>query len=264
MLYRNQIRTIKNSTETSLETTSIVASALSFVLLDTDAFYVGYHKPFTTRYFNLATANTNACTITVTYWDGSAWTAVEDKVDQTIGFTTSGFIAWQNPGGWQAHELSPVSDVKLYWVRLKVSTTLSAGTSLQSVNNLFCDAVSLRAMYPELVYDTRYLPPGRTTFLEQFEAAKDLTVLRLKQKRAIDDESEVIDINEVNTAATHATAYLIRFATARSEEAKAEAQEAYNAFERELNLSTFSFDEDNSGTLTTTEEAVPTVFRARW
>lgn len=263
MIYRKQIRTIKNATETTLESSTVSANPLAFNLTTSDYFYLGWHRKFATRYFNLATANTNPSNVSVHYFTGSIWASVDDLVDQTLGFTQSGFISWLNESAWEKSYQPPVTDKEHFWIRISVSSNLSAGTSLQSVNNLYCDNSMLRALYPELVSDSRYLPPGRTNFLEQFQAAKDLTVLRLKQLKAIRDEADILDITEVSIAATHAAAYLILQPIARSDEDRERAKDCYEAFNKELNSSTHSFDYDETGTITENEEDVPVIFRPR-
>lgn len=257
MLYRKQTRTVLGGVETTRETASIAATTVAFELTTSDYFYVGFHRKFNTRYFNLSTVNTNTSTVSVQYWNGEAWADVEDLIDETVGFTLSGFISWQNQTNWQKYTISPVDDVELYWVRISVSANLSTGTALQSVQNLFCDATLLRALYPELVYDTRYLPPGRNDFLEQLEAGKNLVVLRLKQKRAIDDESEVLDVSEVAVAAAHATAFIILNPIAKSDEEKAKRDKAQEEFENELNEAINSFDTDDDGIIDEQEKNVP-------
>lgn len=264
MIYRNRIRTIKNSTETTLETTTVSASTVAFALTTSDYLYVGHDKPFTTRYFALGTVNSNSITVSIDYWNGTAWTAVEDKVDQTLGFTQSGFISWQNNSDWVKKAQTPISDVELYWVRVSVSGSLSAGTTLQAVLNLFSDDTLLRTYYPELLSDSRYLPPNRTTFLEQHEAAKNLVVLRLQQKRGIETESQILDINEVSIAAVHACAYIILNPIATNEETRQRADDAFKAFNNELDLVRTSFDTDDTGTINTIEEKVETTFMPRW
>lgn len=265
LIYRNQIRTIKNTTETTRETLSVNAATLGFNLTTSDAFYIGYHKPFCSRYFNLSTVNTNGSSLVVTFWNGSDWVAVEDQIDQTMGCTQSGFLAWQNPGTWRPLELSPVTDVKLYWLRIVPSANFSAGTALQSINNLFCDATMVRAYYPELISDTRYLPSGRTDFIEQFEAAKDLVVRRLKQLKAIEEESQILDVNEVAIAATHAAAYLILAPLAKGEtEKEAEVARIHRAMEDEITHTLQSFDLNDSGIIGPEEAYRPPTFKARW
>jgi len=131
---------------------------------------------------------------------------------------------------------------------------MDGATRLQSLPNLFSDDVLLRQYYPELISDADYLPPGRTDFIEQYEAAKDLTVLRLKQDQLIEDEGQVIDINEVAVAATYAAAFLI-LNPLRSDEVNAEkADNAQRNMTRELNRVRLDLDFDNDGIVSDFEE----------
>jgi hypothetical protein len=182
-VHRNVTRTILNSTETTFKTSTPSADSLAIALTTSDALYVGYKLPFGSRYFHFGVLNVASVTVSVKYWDGSAWSAVEDLVDQTLGFTRSGFIAWQNQTDWAKQALSPLTDVELYWLKITVSGTLTGTATLQTVANIFADDQLLRAYYPELVSDTRYLPDSRNDFLEQYVAAKDLVVLRFEAGR---------------------------------------------------------------------------------
>jgi hypothetical protein len=262
-ILRRITRSILNATEVTYKTDSTSADALSFVLTISDALYLGADKPFASRYFNFATVNTNSVSITIKYWDGSAYVAVEDPIDQTLGFTRSGFVSWQNPGGWTAKVQSGVPVQELYWIKIEVSGSLSAGTSLQSITNLFCDDVLLRSYYPEVVANSRYLPPGRSNFMDQLVAGKDLVALRLKQDGIIEDESEILDINEVAVAATHATAWIILSPIAVDEGDKERAKDAFDSFNRELNKVKLDLDFDNSGHIEDTEKNQGHIFIMR-
>lgn len=263
LINRNVTRTVKNSTETTKETSTPATSALSFALTTTDKFYVGFKEKFAARYFHLSVANTNACTLTVKYWDGSAFSAVQDLVDQTIGFTTSGFISWQNQTDWALKALTPITDVELYWIEITVSTNLSATTAMQAVLNLFCDDAMVRQYYPELITDTRWLPSSRTDYLEQYVAAKDLIVQRLKQKGAIKDESQILDLNEVAIPATHAAAFIIMFPVLSGEEERARAKDAEAEMNKALDMIRMDLDQDNSGIIEEDEEESGQTFRLR-
>ncbi len=263
LVNKNVTRTIYNSTEKTFQTMSASADTLSAVMTTSDKLYVGFREKFQCRYFLFGTLNTNAATLTVKYWNGTAYTAVTDLVDQTLGFTRNGFISWTNANDWALKAQTGIASPELYWVEISVDLTLSAGTAIQCIENLFCDALLLRSYYPELVSDTSYLPPGRSDFTEQFVAAKDLVVLRLKQDKIISDESQVLDPNEVCVAAVHATAWMIVNPIARDEGDKERAKEMFDNFNRELNQSKKSFDFDNSGTVDEDEKNVGTVFVAR-
>lgn len=244
LVLRNITRTIKGSTETTLQTKEANADALAFVLTTSDYFYVGSQNKFSTRYFYFGTLNTQAGTLVVEYWDGSAWTAVTDLVDQTQHFTRNGFVSWVNESDWQKKAQSPV-EPELYWIRFTVGANMSASTSLKAVLNLYCDDTLLKKYYPEIISDTRYLPDAGN-FLEQYEAAREKVVLRLKADGIIDDESQIIDVNEVAVAAAHAAAWII-LAPITNRETDPRATYAERDFYSELNRVKLSLDLDKSG-----------------
>lgn len=254
MINRRVTRSILNTTETTDKTNSPTSNTLSFVFLTTDAFYVGFQGPFAARYFKMGTVNTNSATLTVKYWNGSTWANVEDLVDQTYGFTQSGFIHWQNVGDWVASEQTPVTDKELFWIKITTSANLSAGTTLQAVLNLFCDDALVTAYYPEIISDTRYLPSGKTDFLEQYIAAKDLVVLRLKQRQLIGDESHIIDINAVSIAAIHAFAKVLLSPIATNDETKERLNQASRDFEDEVSRLSLGVDQNKDGLVSEAEE----------
>lgn len=263
LINRNITRTIKNSTETTLETNSNNSDTLAFNLSTSDEFYLGFKKPFTTRYFNLSVVNSVSNSVSVKYWNGTQYTAVNDLVDQTVGFTQSGFLSWQNATGWQESNQSPISDHKLFWIEVTVDTGLHADTVLQSVQNIFCDANLVRAYYPELITDASYLPTGRTDFIEQFQAASRLVVQRLKQDGIIEDESQIIDVNDVCIAAVHAFAWIVLNPISQTDESKSKLSDIWDTFNNELNKSHASFDYDDSGVIEDDEENIGTVFIKR-
>ena len=260
MIQRNVVRTIKNSTETTSKTNSPTQDTLAFNLTNTDAFYIGFQGPFAARYFEVPVVNATANNVSVKFWDGTQWTNVQDLVDQTQGFTKSGFISWLNTGEWVPKKVTPVDDVALYWVKLTVDVGLDLATELQACVNVFSDDDILNAYYPELQSDSRFKPVDvdgspLTTFLKQHLAAKDLVVLRLKQRKVITDESQIIDVNSVASAAVHAAAWLIVNPIATSDEMKALADRAKGLFDMEINELGKSADIDGDGVVTESEAA---------
>ena len=262
---RNVTRTIKNSSESTYETQSIASSALAFNLTTSDKFYIGFNEPFTTRYLYFSVPNDASHTVTIKYWDGTQYSAVSDLVDQTSGLTQSGFISWKNSTDWKKHAQSGITE-ELYWIEMTVGDSLDADCALQSVLNLFCDQTMLRAYYPELVSDASYLPPSRTDFTEQLLAAKDMVVQRLKKDKIIEDESEVIDINEVAISAVHATAYIILLplsTLAGDDTAKERTKAALDSMNYELNEVKLDLDIDNSGVIEDDEKEIGNVVYTR-
>lgn len=247
-------RTILNATETTTSTQSINSDALAFVFTTSDNFYVGFHHTFSSLYVDMGTANTNSATLTVEFWNGSAWTAVDDLLDATAGMTADGFISWINPGSWQKSSQTGIdTDIELYFLRIQTSDNFSAGTTISSILNLFSDDNLLRLYYPELVSDSRWLPPSRTDFLEQHYAAKNMVVNRLLQRQEIREEGQVQDINQVAVAAVHACAWIIMNPVARSEESAFIADRAFREFEKEIQAINVHADLDDDGIVSDAE-----------
>lgn len=264
-IHRNITRAILNSTEITGDVAIPGSDSAALVLTTSDSLYIGHFKRFASRHFQMGTANTNAATLSASYWDGDSWSAVEDLIDQTEGMTKSGFISWVNPSSnaWQTQKLSPVSSRELYWLRIQTSANFSAGTTLQSVLNLFCDNVLMRDYYPELVTDTRYLPSGRTDFTEQFNAAKNMVVDQLKANDLIRDESEILDINEVAIAAVHASAWIIYNPILRDTDGREFLDGIWNAYQKALKGRKIDLDYDNSGVIEPDELNTGNFFKAR-
>lgn len=248
---RNVIRTVKNAAETTELTNDWNANPLAFNLLTTDFFYIGWRGRFTTRHFNLATANATTSVVTVEFWNGTEWEAVDDLIDGTNGFKQSGFISWELEAGknWQKRNISPIdADKELYWVRLSVGTDLDAGTQLQSVLNLFTDDEFVRIYYPEFIANSAaWLPPGRTDFMDTHVGAKNLIITRLKQMKLIQDETEVIDVNQVAIAAAHAFAHVLLAPIAVSEDNQGLRDQAKEGLSFELSRTNIHVDSDEDG-----------------
>lgn len=262
MINRRVIRTVKNTTEITALVAQAGGAAVAWDLQTTDFVYVGYHGKFAARFFEVGAANTDSSVLSVDFWNGTAWEAVDDLVDQTsVGgktFAQSGFVSWQNKETWVQRSLTGIdSDVELYWVRLSVSVNLNAATTLRSILNLYCDDNLVRAYFPEIITDTNYLPDGKTTFLDQYIAAKNMVVLRLKQRKAIDDESQIVDVNDVAVAATYAAACIIMKPIATSDAAKAIAMAACQGFDDEIGKVTIPVDENKDGIISDDERGQP-------
>ena len=252
MINRRVLRVLKNSTEITGFLTTPNGANYDLALADTDALYLGYHGPFACRYFQVGVGHNVISALSVEYWNGSAWAAVDDLVDQTsVGGDTlsqSGFISWVNKSDWvKSTQTGLDADVSLYWVRIKVSVSLGNSFRLKSILNIYSDDTLLSAYFPELVSDANYLPSGKTNFLDQHVAAKDLVVLRLKQRKMIDDESQIIDPNDVAIASVYAAAKLILQPIATSEDSKTLLVMAAGGFDAEIGKVSFSVDQDGDG-----------------
>ncbi len=258
MINRRVTRTILNTTEITHLLTPPNGADYVIPLQTTDSLYIGYHGRFASRFIQVSIPNAVASLMTVEYWNGTSWEDVDDFLDQTASggktLAQSGFISWQNKADWAARNLTGIdADVSLFWIKVTVSANLTGTTAIKSVIDLYCDDNLLRAYFPEIITDTNYLPDGKTNFIEQYIAAKELVVLRLKQRKKIETDAQIIDPNDVAVAATYAAACLIMRPIATSDHAKAIAAVACNGFEDEIGKVTIPTDDNMDGIISDDE-----------
>jgi hypothetical protein len=94
-----------------------------------DAYYFGHAKRFDVVWLNIGTQGDGVWVISWEYWNGAAWSALADVVDNTNGFTALvGLrdVSFTRPGDWAAADVGGVSG--LYWIRARVSSFTSINT----------------------------------------------------------------------------------------------------------------------------------------
>ena len=105
-----------------------------------DYLYIGSDIPFLGLDIDIGSnVNTNAATLTVEYWNGSAWTTLS-KTDRTTAsgktLAQDGDIVWDSPAGWA---MKVVNSQNKYWVRLSVSASLSATVDVDNIEIVDAD-----------------------------------------------------------------------------------------------------------------------------
>lgn len=170
--------------------TDISLNALNFgessstvaVVAAEDKIYFGRVKPFSSIYVEMSTVNTNASTMTVKYYDGdsSSFLSVEDLVDETNGFTQSGFVQWKNPASdisgvtWAD---SLINSANKYWIEITFSADFSAGTALRGMNIVYSDDRDLNRVYDGV---SNYFRTGTTTGILYHEQARKEIIQSLR------------------------------------------------------------------------------------
>ena len=85
-----------------------------------DGFYFGLADPFDWVCLDIGTAGAGSWIITWKYWNGSTWTALSMKYDETAHFRISGrrWAHWNRPGDWAT---TTVLTHTLYFVKAEVT-----------------------------------------------------------------------------------------------------------------------------------------------
>ena len=214
-----------------------------FVSAD-DYLYIGSRQPFNSAFFKMGVANTNASTMSVSYWDGDNWVAMVDILDETVGLTADGNVTWYpdldtswhrehtNYNGETITGLSSVVIYNQYWVRIGFSADFSAGTTLRFVGNIFCDDDDIYSEFPDF-RQTQVLTSfeaGKTDWEEQRVKASTMLVQDLISKKIIDGSGQILNRADYAEACVMKTAEVI-FRTFGDDfvDQKMEARKEYNA-----------------------------------
>jgi len=91
-----------------------------------DAYYFGHAKRFDVAWLNIGTQGDGVWVISWEYWNGAAWSALADVVDNTNGFTALvGLrdVSFTRPVDWATADVGGVTG--LYWIRARVSSFTS-------------------------------------------------------------------------------------------------------------------------------------------
>ena len=137
--------------------------------------YIGFSKAVRSVYFHATTLSTGTRTTTVSYYDGSAWVAA-DSMDDTKGFTRSGFITWILP---EDMHKTTVNALELWWIRIDVSVDTSAMV-VQAISGLFSDDNELKKEFPKIM-DAGFLL-GQTSHVLIHEATRDDIMQRFRNR----------------------------------------------------------------------------------
>lgn len=184
-------------------------SAVVPLLAAAGALYFSRFKPFSALYAEVKVPNAITASLTVEYWNGSAWVSVEGLIDDTDSFSRSGFLQFDKPEDWES---TSVNSVDGYFIRMRPSVDLTSSLELQGLNIVFSDDQDLKGIYPSVV---NYLDTNETTFILRHENSRDRvveTIRKIGRKSAAGSgkyESyeawDLLHIEEVRLWATYLT-----------------------------------------------------------
>lgn len=277
MIKDNRIIYDDNGTKVdySLELNKIQELTLSKTLVALeDKIYIGSSFPFNSRFFNVSTVNTNASVVTVKVYDGSAWTAVADKLDGTslsgasmgksgiLQFTPSNSVSWPRvSNSADITELSDFTIYNMYWLELSFSANFSA-TVFNYIGHKFCDDEQLYSFYPELgrTEVKSGFETGKTTWIEQEVAASDVIISDLIKKGRIVGPSQILNWEKFTIPCIHQTASLVF--RAMGDDWKDQFAQAIKDYKEAIEMSVLDIDWDNDGRLDLGEQLrIQTVVR---
>lgn len=212
-------RVLYETADISLAVGDYRTLAAAVPLLSTEYIYIGQPLPFQNLFIEMGTANTNPATVSAWAWYANAWTPLVDVRDQTAGLTTTGRLEWtiEWRKGWdrelKATDVTGITaDIyDMYWMRLKWSANLSAGTTIKYIGQKFSTDEELYSFYPDLNNSQMKtsFATGKTTWDEQHYMAAEHILRDLKRKNVIVTSGQIVDYRGLLDASCHKVAEII-------------------------------------------------------
>lgn len=191
-----------------------------------DYLYIGQYFPFNNLYFNLDTANSNASSVEVSYWNGSSWVAAVDILDETNdggkSMAQSGVIQWEidrDETSWNkvndptdeeaALGFNDLKIYDLYWVRIGFSADLSSGSDIKQIAYKFCSDNDVKALSPDINDYLTSWASGKTDWVEQIIEASKQVVQDLKSRGIIRHSGQILRFDEINVPCAYKSLSII-------------------------------------------------------
>lgn len=248
----NHLDIFKNTTNISNEL-KVYGKELSMSLLNTDVLYVGFKKPLNQLYIELKTPNTNASTVTVQQWNGSAWENI-GIVDETNGLKNSGFLFLDEDANNVNQNL--VNGITQKWYKITVNVSTSAMV-MNGINLVFNNLDDLRMEEPAI---DRFFPREIQSHIFSMVASRDYIIRRINNSQPMNyysapidalkgnsyidvrllNQFDIFDVNELRDCSTYYCLYKIFFnrQDGTDDVYKEKAQEYLDLFESTFKLFT--------------------------
>ncbi len=263
MLY-NYIRTFYGDngvlTDYSIDNQDELATVpLAFVAAE-DYVYIGQHFPVNNFFVQMDTINTNASVLSIEYWCGTinGWKAAVDILDGTTSggktFARSGVVQfspapayiWQRVGD-STNEVMPTgltasSVYNVYWLRIKASANISAGTDAKRICYAFTRSQQLDNLDVTIDQFLTSFNASKTNWDDEIVTASIHVVADLKRRGVIIHNGEIIRFEDISMACDYKTLSIIYKNLGPAYKEKLERVD--KEYEKAVNLKRFTLDKD--------------------
>lgn len=135
---------INETTDISNDMSSFSRDEVDFLLTAAQTLHVGFRKAFALAYFELSTPNTTPAILNA-FYDIEGGTKTLDIIDETKGFTRSGFIKFTRPTDMVS---TSEQGIEKNYIHIKTDADMSVGTKIKGVGIVFCnnqDLIDIRS-----------------------------------------------------------------------------------------------------------------------
>lgn len=160
-------------TDHSLKLKDFNTASISLEVAATDYLYVGFYKPFKSFYAELDVENSVTNEFVFEYYNGSSWVVLATAVDESEGFTKSGFVYFEKPTDWASTSVNSETN---FYIRLQPDNTHSVGTKLKGLGILFSNDLDLEGIKSNIVTKLN----NGSSWVEKHEAARKMIVQKFR------------------------------------------------------------------------------------
>lgn len=187
----------------------------TIVLSTASAIYISSFFKFNHLYFDLDAPETvQVSDVKVSLCDGSSFNEAADLIDETYGFTRSGFITftpgksqvWTSAETSQISELSSVELNQRYWIKIEGTFT---ALEINWIGNLFTDDNDIKDEFYDLCSADMFAAMGTDDHLAKHIRAAELIVNQLKTGNIIYDQGALLSRSDYRPASTMKVAEMI-------------------------------------------------------
>lgn len=266
MILKNRVLYYNGSSleDLSESMNDITVGTKAFTYLTGHYIYVGSDLPFNHRYFGVSTVNATAANISVQLWDGKAWVAPAEVIDNTklsgASMGRSGVVSWvpKRNENWKKEQstadipaLSTVEIYDRYWAR--ISFNVNINFSLDVLTHRFSDDSKLGIIYPDLI-NTKTLTAfkaGKTSWEEQHLLAAQQIIEELQKIGAATSGDQILVWDKFQMASMHLVAsYIFR---SFGDDFKDQFEQAVTDYKEAINMTIFDTDKNNNAKLDESE-----------
>lgn len=230
-----------------------------------DSLYVGHYKPINALFIDMSVVNEVATTMTLKYWNGSAFTDVSGLSDESLALTRSGHVYWDR--NQTTETKTTINGTETYWYKIDFALDLTAETEIGGLNLLFSTDQMLKEDEPTIM---SYIPTGDASFVSFHQSAKKDLIQNLRNKgNRVDGELEYKNLTEFDLLDFHEIANASKYLTLSKiftwlsdnvdDKYKAKKDDYWAKYSSAFNLSFVSLDKDDDG-LVDSEEKVAIQF----
>lgn len=240
-----------------------------------DYIYVSAFLPFNHKFFKLSVSALVGVKPTIEICNGfSAWSSVVDTLDYTAGMTTSNGVIqwtvdWDQTWGRVSRNRTDVLAMAgaplvydAYWLRM--SWPVIHSFTLEYIGQIFSSDADLFAQYPVLQNSTimQGWKAGKTDWLDQHILAASYISKELIQRNIILDQSQILDISTMRSAAVHKAANII-YSGLGAKNYSEEIKLSGSLFEQAMRMDKFQVDANANARKDVEEHTISTVRATR-